>query len=138
VVVTTTTATLVIPDLPVPNRRLNPNAGTPQRTIARLRRDQRRDAGLVAYSIVGARRHPYFLPLPGFVVRVNALVYWPGRQFPDQDNFITMCKGTWDGLTDGGVWADDKQARWGTIVFEEATTRTGATMTLTLTAEEGR
>jgi len=129
-----TISSLVIPDLPVPDRRLNPNKKAERWTAARLKRQLRRDAGLVAYNAIGPDTpRPVF---PSGRVLISAVVRYPGNVFPDDDNFIASCKALIDGITDGGAMANDKQARWRTIVFEEATTRTGATMTLTLTAEE--
>lgn len=126
---------LVIAGLPCPDRRLNPNRGTPLRTVKRLRAQQRRDAGLVTYAAIGPTRSRPVFPA-GVRVRVDALLLWPGR-FPDQDNAIAMLKGVWDGLTDGGAWADDNQAYWGTLTFQPATVLGGgAWLTLTLTAEE--
>lgn len=127
-------APLVIAGLPCPDRRLNPNRGTPLRTVKRLRAQQRRDAGLVTYAAIGPTRPRPVFPA-GVRVRIDALIHWPGKSFPDQDNLIAMLKGVWDGLTDGGAWADDNQAHWGTIRFSAAAVY-GSSMTLTLTAEE--
>jgi hypothetical protein len=130
----TAVRSLVIESLPVPDRRLNPNKKAIRVVAARLKRQLRRDAGLAAYAAIGPDAPRPVFPA-GVRVQVDALVHYPGNVFPDDDNFIASCKALIDGVTDGGAMANDKQARWRTIVFEEATTRTGATMTLTLTAE---
>lgn len=129
-----TATTLVIPDLPVPDRWLNPNKKAERWTAARLKRQLRRDAGLVAYNAIGPDApRPVF---PTGRVLIGAVVRYPGNVFPDDDNFIASCKALIDGITDGGAMANDKQAKWRTIEFVEATMQTGATMTLTLTPEE--
>jgi hypothetical protein len=69
-----------------------------------------------SFTMTTARR-PYF---DGVKVRVDATVrLGKGRKRMDQDGFWGCMKAALDGLTDAGVWQDDKQAVLGAVTYAE-------------------
>jgi Holliday junction resolvase RusA-like endonuclease len=60
---------------------------------------------------------------------------WAARRL-DDDNLIRGLKGAIDGLTDAGVWADDRQVRWGRIVWDKAEPLRGGVLLLLRAAAE--
>ena len=64
----------------------------------------RREAGWLAKEQRPA--HPLTGPLA-----VSVTICWAGKRgrLPDADNALAMCKPALDGLTDAGVWGDDRQ-----------------------------
>jgi len=125
--------------LPLPPLALSPNGRTHWRTRARLVTQHRGEAKWRALEALGYAYNPVPLFPAGTVVRVTAWVYRPKRRKRmDDDNFKASCKAYLDGLTDAGVWADDKQARWGDVEWgseEVFGGRAEGGVVLTLTAE---
>lgn len=71
--------------------------------------------GVHALERASWERLPYFAEGR---VRVDVTVYrnplWSARRL-DDDNFIKGTKAQMDGLTEAGVWKDDRQVQWGEI-----------------------
>lgn len=140
-----TTPVTVVITVPLPDRSLCGNGRAHGFALTRLRKQQREDAALAAYAALAelpAGRGPlYALTGPAFpagrvLVTVHVLrsQLWATRRL-DDDNLIRGLKSTIDGLTDAGVWRDDRQVTWGPITWERAWHRPGG-IVLTLTAEE--
>lgn len=99
--------------------------------------DQRREAALCGYQALAALRGTLRGPLfpAGVRVRVDVTVrrtrLWAARRM-DDDNLIRGMKASMDGLTDAGVWHDDRQVRWGDVAWELAAPgEHGITLTIT-------
>lgn len=126
--------------LPLPPYALSPNSRTHWGTRARLIAQCRGEAKWRALEALGYEYNLVPLFPAGTVVRITAGAYRPkGRQRMDDDNFKATCKAYLDGFTDAGVWADDRQARWGEVTWgieEVWGGRAEGGVLLTLTAEE--
>jgi Holliday junction resolvase RusA-like endonuclease len=108
------TRTLTIPQ--TPPRALMPNATTvpgrrgPRRMHwgdkATAIREYREFVGWIAKQRFDGQPTPIFAGS----VRATVIVNWEkGRKCGDTTNVEAALKPLWDGLTDAGVWADDKQ-----------------------------
>ena len=85
----------------VPDATLNPNARVHWARRAKAIRDLRRAAWAAAYDARGA-----FADQP---LAVEVCICWPrGRKRLDADNASACIKAALDGLTDAGVWWDDR------------------------------
>lgn len=85
----------------VPDATLNPNARVHWARRAKAVRELRRAAWASAYDARGA-----FADQP---LAVEACICWPrGRKRLDADNATACIKAALDGLTDAGVWWDDR------------------------------
>lgn len=121
---TATTRALTI-DLALPDRALCGNGTARKFERSALVADQRRGAALCGYQALAALRGTLRGPLfpAGVRVRVDVAVrrtrLWAARRM-DDDNLIRGLKASMDGLTDAGVWHDDRQVRWGDIAWELA------------------
>lgn len=121
---TATTRTLTI-TLALPDRALCGNGTARKFERSALVADQRRDAALCGYQALAAFPESLRGPLfPADVrVRVDVLVkrtrQWAARRM-DDDNLIRGLKASMDGLTDAGIWHDDRQVRWGDIAWQLA------------------
>lgn len=88
-----------------PPEELNPNARVHWRPYRRA------SGALRTAAKYAALEHGRAEPITG---RVDVLVRvcWPKRRRTlDADNALASCKAALDGLTDAGVWRDDRQMR---------------------------
>jgi hypothetical protein len=87
--------------------------------------------GACCYSRCYAEK-PFFPP--GARVRVDATVRLGERRkaMDTLDNFWACLKAAIDGLTDAGVWADDRQAVRGEVAYAAGRVAGEGTVTLTL------
>lgn len=120
--------------LPLPGRLLSPNGRAHWTAIRAAKETARWRAKLAARELLLDQPTPYFPA--GARVRVTATA-WPRQRNHehDDDNLKASTKSYWDGFTDAGVWADDQQAIWGDVVWEEPGERRGL-LVLTIAAEE--
>ena len=135
--------------VPLPDRKLCGNAGgmmsrqghiyrnkliKAQREVARC--EGRDRLWGIGHHRAGEKTPPHF---PAGRVLVTVEVWrdplWAARRL-DDDNLIRGLKATMDGLTDAGVWADDRQVQWGPITWETAQPYRGEVV-LTLTEVRG-
>lgn len=89
-------------DLPYPAAALWPNSRAHWSTKARATKHQRHAAhiiGRTAPPTARHQRHP----------RILAEFWCPGHRGPDPDNATAALKATLDGLTDAGLWEDDRE-----------------------------
>lgn len=89
--------------VPVPANGLWPNDRTHWARKARLVRQSRAVAHLVAME--AARAAGWIKPVPQPTVK--AIFLLPGRK-RDPDNCVAALKSVLDGITDAGVWTDDR------------------------------
>ncbi len=90
--------------LPLPPKELKPNARPHHMAKANRVREYRseaRDAAMAAAYDVDLMRQ-----LPAASVRIMA--YWPTVRTMDPDNLIATMKSAIDGITDAGIWLDDR------------------------------
>ncbi len=131
--------------LGLPDRRLCGNGYLGKFARGRVVKEHRESACRAALAALetmgsGSRVLEYPPPFrPDARVRVDVTVrrdpLWAARRL-DDDNLIRGLKAQIDGLTDAGVWADDRQVQWGTITWETAPPYRGGVV-LTLTEQGG-
>ena len=121
-------APLVI-ELPLPGRLLSPNGRGHWTEIFEAKQEAMLEAKLAAHKLLLDHRGPYFPA--GVKVRVTAKA-WPRRRGGemDDDNLKASCKSYWDGFTAADLWADDRQARWGDVEWQEPTKQGRLILTL--------
>ena len=102
-----------------PARELSPNAREHWASKARAVKTMRRAAWACAHETLNGER-----PMLTGPVLVDATIGWAkGRKTVDPDNAVAMLKSAIDGLTDAGLWANDRevtvvvgsQATWGSM-----------------------
>jgi hypothetical protein len=111
------TLTIIVP---YPRPALGPNGRGVWQAKARLVRSARVQATWAAWRARGEPRGPRDEQPPLFAgpVRVDALVrLGKGRKRMDEDGFWGCMKAALDGLTDAGVWRDDRRAVLGTVIY---------------------
>jgi len=87
--------------LPVPDRRLSPNARVNWRTRAKLVKETRAAAWGAAISIIFPNK------LQWHEVTARATFHFPDKRRRDTDNLAALLKPVWDGLVDAGLLVDD-------------------------------
>jgi len=92
--------------LPLPVRKLSPNARVHWAEKAKLVRASRKVAALAALEALNLRRPPGWLK-----AKMEVKAYFKTLTFPDPDNFIASLKSSIDGIADSGIILDDK-ALW--------------------------
>jgi len=92
--------------LPIPPAECSPNVRSHWAKKCRVTKKAREDAFLAAVSA----RHASSLsfPFPGAVVRITWLSRDRRGLRADNDNRIASLKAYFDGITDAGVWRDDR------------------------------
>lgn len=107
--------------LPIPSPLLTVNVRVRMhwREEGRHVKAQRQDAMLAAYVAMCPDVETLrALPFPVGKVRADVTVYRrPRQQVPDEGAKWEWLKPVWDGFTDAGVWADDKQLVHGEIRY---------------------
>ena len=97
--------TIVVPGSPSPE--LAPNRRAHGFAKAAATRQHRQDACYAAYAVA-----PHAIDVPGFLgpVAVSVLIRWgKGHRRHDLDSCAVCAKPYLDGLTDAGIWRDDRQ-----------------------------
>ncbi len=87
--------------LPVPDRRLSPNARVNWRTRAKLVKETRSQSAAVAKLTLALRRANWH------EVTARATFHFPDKRRRDTDNLAALLKPVWDGLVDSGLLIDD-------------------------------
>lgn len=113
--------------IPWPERPLWPNRqGMGRRegfAKARARKKARMDGKILGLS----KRCTFERPI------ISALFVHPKRGgVPDADNCLAAIKGYVDGLTDAGLWKNDRIVEWGSLRRERAVTSGGQRVELTI------
>lgn len=91
--------------LPLPPQQLKPNGRYHYMARHRATSQYRQSAYLAAKSEI-ARQRP-FVAFYKPTARVTA--YWRTARTMDPDNLVATMKAAFDGLTDAGVWSDDRE-----------------------------
>lgn len=89
--------------LPIPARKLSPNARVHWAERANLTRHARAVAHLAALHALNLRRPPGWLK-----ARLEVKAYFKTLNFPDPTNFPLSLKAAIDGIADSGIIANDK------------------------------
>ena len=89
--------------LPLPARKLSPNARTHWAEKAKLTRASRKVAHLAALEALNLRRPPGWIK-----ARLEVRAYFKTMNFPDADNLTASMKSSIDGIADSGIIANDK------------------------------
>jgi crossover junction endodeoxyribonuclease RusA len=92
--------------LPLPVRKLSPNARVHWAEKAKLVKASRRVASIASLEALNLRRPPGWLK-----AKMEVKAYFKTLTFPDPDNFIASLKSSIDGIADSGIILDDK-ALW--------------------------
>lgn len=92
--------------LPIPARKLSPNARTHWAEKAKLTKASRKAAHLAALEALNLRKPPGWIK-----AKLEVKAYFKTLTFPDPDNFIASLKSSIDGIADSGIILDDK-ALW--------------------------
>jgi crossover junction endodeoxyribonuclease RusA len=89
--------------LPIPVRKLSPNARVHWAEKAKLVRASRKTAHLAAVEALNLRRPPGWVKAK---MEVNA--FFKHNRSRDADNFMASLKSVCDGIADAGIIANDK------------------------------
>jgi len=89
--------------LPLPVRKLSPNARVHWAEKAKLVRASRKVASLAALEALNLRRPPGWLK-----AKMEIRAFFKTMNFCDPDNFIASLKSSIDGIADSGIIANDK------------------------------
>lgn len=92
----------IVITLPIPDRRLSPNARTHWAAKAKLTREHRTRAMLLALAALPSTVQPKLT-----IATVQIDWYHRTAHRLDSTNAIGSCKAYEDGLTDAGIWHDD-------------------------------
>jgi crossover junction endodeoxyribonuclease RusA len=92
--------------LPLPARKLSPNARVHWAEKAKLVRASRKTAHLAALEALNLRRPPGWLK-----AKMEVKAFFKTRSFPDPGNFMASLKSSEDGIADSGIIINDK-ALW--------------------------
>ena len=91
--------------LPLPPQHLKPNSRSHWRAKAKAVAQYRSDARYAAMA--AAYDCQQIECFAAATVRIRA--YWPTTRKMDPDNLIASMKAAFDGLTDAGIWLDDRE-----------------------------
>jgi crossover junction endodeoxyribonuclease RusA len=100
--------------LPLPDRRLSPNARTHWRPKAAATKQYRELARGLATCARGATYEP--LPMRAALCRVTYRV--ADRRRRDRDNLLAMLKAAFDGVADAGIVRDDSDITYAPVQVE--------------------
>ena len=89
--------------LPLPSRKLSPNARVHWAEKAKLTRAARKVAHLAALEALNLRRPPGWLK-----ARLEVKAFFKTNRSRDADNFMASLKSVCDGIADSGIIANDK------------------------------
>jgi len=100
--------------LPLPVRKLSPNARVHWAEKAKLVRASRKVAHLAALEALNLRKPPGWLK-----AKMEIRAFFKTRNFPDPDNLTASMKSSIDGIADSGIIANDKSLWPERPVFEK-------------------
>lgn len=89
--------------LPLPARKLSPNARVHWAEKAKLTKAARKTAHLAALEALNLRHPPVWLR-----AKMEVKAYFKTLNFPDADNLTASMKSSIDGIADSGIIANDK------------------------------
>lgn len=112
--------------LPIPVRKLSPNARVHWAEKAKLVRASRRVAHLAALEALNARRPPGWIK-----AKMEVKAFFKTMNFPDPGNFMASLKSSEDGIADSGIINNDKSLWPERPVFEKDTSNPRIEITIT-------
>jgi hypothetical protein len=92
--------------LPIPARKLSPNARVHWAEKAKLTKASRKVAHLAALEALNLRRPPGWVK-----AKMNVKAFFKTMNFPDPGNFMASLKSSEDGIADAGIIVNDR-ALW--------------------------
>lgn len=103
---------IIVVKLAIPSPKLSPNARTHFHAKARLVKKYRSDAKVAFWSLTSTAFKPRYS-------RARVRITWYAKRllFPDRDNALASLKAGFDGLTDAGLFSDDRGLSYEPIVF---------------------
>lgn len=112
--------------LPLPARKLSPNARVHWAEKAKLVRASRKTAHLASLEALNLRRPPGWLK-----ARLEVKAFFKTLNFPDPSNFMGSLKSSEDGIADSGIIINDKSLWPERPVFEKDTSNPRIEITIT-------
>jgi crossover junction endodeoxyribonuclease RusA len=112
--------------LPLPARKLSPNARVHWAEKAALTKASRKVAHLASLEALNARRPPGWIK-----AKMEVRAFFKTRNFPDPSNFMASLKSSEDGIADSGIIANDKSLWPERPVFEKDTSNPRIEITIT-------
>jgi crossover junction endodeoxyribonuclease RusA len=112
--------------LDVPKRILSPNGRSHHHAKARAIKEYRTKARLFCMTIFP----PSFKPRWN-AANVKITWYHPHARFPDRDNALASLKAGFDGLTDYGLFSDDRGLTQEPVQFQKHSTKPRVVLTIT-------
>jgi hypothetical protein len=112
--------------LPIPARKLSPNARTHWAEKAKLTKASRRAAYFAALEALNLRKPPGWIK-----ARLGVRAFFKTLNFPDPTNFPLSLKAAIDGIADAGIIANDKGLWPERPVFEKDTGNPRVEITIT-------
>ena len=112
--------------LPIPARKLSPNARVHWAEKAKLTRAARKAAYFAALEALNLRKPPGWSK-----ARLDVKAFFKTRNFPDPDNLTASMKSSIDGIADAGIILDDKSLWPERPVFEKDASNPRVELTIT-------
>lgn len=112
--------------LPLPARKLSPNARVHWAEKAKLTRASRKVAHLAALEALNLRRPPGWLK-----ARLEVKAFFKTLNFPDPGNFMASLKSSEDGIADAGIINNDKSLWPERPTFEKDASNPRVELTIT-------
>ena len=113
--------------LPLPARKLSPNARVHWAEKAKLTRAARKRALYASIEALQGRRPPGWTK-----AKMEVKAFFKTRNFPDPDNLTASMKSSIDGIADSGIIDNDKSLWPERPVFEKDTKNPRIEITITV------
>lgn len=111
--------------LPIPDRSLSPNARPHYHAKGRATKKARTRAKVEVMAMLPGGYRPRAAN-----AKVQITWFAKTRRFPDPDNALSNCKAYFDGLTDAGLFCDDKNITHLPVRFEVSKTNPRVELTV--------
>ena len=113
--------------LPLPARKLSPNARTHWAEKSKLVRASRKRALYASIEALQGRRPPGWVK-----AKMEVKAFFKTRNFPDPGNFMASLKSSEDGIADSGIINNDKALWPERPVFEKDSSNPRIEITITV------
>ena len=88
--------------VPIPDKRLSPNARVSWHVLGPLKRQARGTAKVLTLRALNGDNAPRWAK-----AKAHVTFHWPSNRRRDPDNAMASLKATWDGIADAGIVAND-------------------------------